>query len=64
MKTAIYTTREGQKWELKNVEPIRFAPGFYYGDRVDNGQLVQVHEHRLVFVETPGRGEQGKENPS
>lgn len=47
---ALYTTREGQKWELRNVAPITFAPGFYYGDRVDNGQLVQVHEHRLVFV--------------
>lgn len=49
---ATYTTREGERWELRRVAPIRFAPGFWYGERVDNGRLVQVHEHRLIFHET------------
>lgn len=61
---AIYTTREGKVWELRNVAPIKFAPGFYYGDRVDNGQLVQVHEHRLSFTPEPPPSEDKGTNPS
>ncbi len=51
--TGIYTNREEQQWRLTDMKQVPFSPGFWHGTRED-GKLVQVHEHRLVFeaVET------------
>ncbi len=38
-----------EQWKLHSLQRIPFAPTFYYGIRVDTGELVQVHEHGLVL---------------
>ena len=48
---AIYINREGERWELLDVTPNPFFPGFWYGKRKDTGQLVNVHKHRLQPLE-------------
>lgn len=48
---AIYITREGHRWELEDLVPSLFFPGFLCGRRKDTGALVQVHEHRLCPAE-------------
>jgi len=42
-------THRRQHWRLHSLQRIPFAPTFYYGVREDTGELVQVHEHGLVF---------------
>lgn len=46
---AIYTTREGHRWELEDVVPSLVFPGFMMGNRKPDGKLVHVHHHRLRF---------------
>lgn len=56
------TTRE--RWRLHSLQRIPFAPSFYYGIRVDNGQLVQVHEHGLEIDPAPTPAAETEQKPA
>lgn len=57
MSTLIYTNREGQRWELKNVRlpevPALALAGFVVAERPD-GRTVVVHRDRMERINQEG----------